>query len=186
MAESITPPPLDAYVTAKPDEPTWSVQGGDPLGGPLLRIWAAFARIQAGVIKPGVVDGIFAELLNAANKNPPENDRERTGLLIRATQTEEVSWTMDEYRAGRTGADIDPNVPLENSLDEKARLDLHDRRVHAAQTVNNMVAELNDISQAMTQFDFGDPLDHILLRETVENLKTLSGWLEPRRLFQRG
>ena len=30
--EEILEPALDAYVTAKPDEPTWTVQGGDPLG----------------------------------------------------------------------------------------------------------------------------------------------------------
>src|SRR3982750_1163012 len=98
MADEIAP--LDAYVTAKPNEPTWTVQGGDPLGGPLLRIWAVFARIQAGVIPEQGTEFVYEQILKAANNNPPENERERDELLIRATKTEEVSWSMDTYRSG--------------------------------------------------------------------------------------
>jgi hypothetical protein len=130
------------------------------------------------------VDGIFAELLSAANKNPPENDRERTGLLIRATQTEEVSWTLDEYRAGRTGADIDPNVPLENSLDEKARLDLHDLRVHAAQYLSNARSELLQFAEALEEHQYSIE-DITYLTELCEGMKRVGDSIEPRRLFKR-
>jgi hypothetical protein len=48
--------PLDAYATAKPDEPTFTLQGGDPLAGPLVRTWAFLARRRAGCsLRAGIV-----------------------------------------------------------------------------------------------------------------------------------
>lgn len=203
MAEELPPAPLDAYATAKPDEPTWTVQGGDPLGGPLLLVWAHFARIQAGVVQQGIADNIFYKLLYAANNNPPENDREREALLIRATQTEEVSWDMDAYRAGHTAAE-GLKTPAENSLDEKTRLDLHDFRVRSAQKINGMVYDLMEMAEYFSKAEFqtGDanamllPIDpkwaHLhslekqgLLLFLLTELKRASQLIEPRRLFKR-
>lgn len=202
MSAPEIPAPLDAYETAKPDEPTWTVQGGDPLGAPLLRVWAIFARIQAGVIPDQGTEAVYAQLLKAANNNPPENDREKHGLLLRATQTEEVSWSMDDYRAGRTAAEGSKS-PAENSLDEKARLDLHDFRVRSAQKLNDMVYELTamlDYFRA-AEFQTGDanamlmPTGNVklhaldkqgLLLFLREELKRTCELVEPRRLFKKG
>jgi hypothetical protein len=180
--------PLDAYVTAAPDEPVWTVQGGDPLGGPLLRIWAVFARLQAGIITPGAVDGLFAEILGRANNSPPENDRERDGLLLRATATEEISWDMDAYRSGATDAAEPQKVGGENSLDEKARLDLHDRRVRVAQRLSNFAAEARELCDLLLPFAAEIPDEGGWLRDLqyISHVCSLaSDRIEPRRLFRQ-
>lgn len=179
--------PLDAYATAKPNEPTWTVQGGDPLGAPLLRIWALFARIQAGIIPEQGTEYAYEQILRAANNNPPENEFEEKELLVRATQTEQVSWNMDAYRSGHT--DARPETTSENSLDITARLELHDARVHIAQRVNNMVAELTEGRNVLLKlggFFCGehDPLDDDWL-SIIAGLKQLNDLVEPRRLFKK-
>lgn len=180
--DEITPPPLDAYATAKPDEPTWTVQGGDPLSAPLLRVWAAFARLMAGVVTPGVLDGIFAELRTAANNNLPENERDIDGLLIRATRTEEVSWDMDAYRKGGNHAEARVEA-ADDTPEELARIDLHDLRVRSTQKINNMVAELKEIDEELAKRGFTDARcydSHLI----VGRLQDLSHVIEPRRVMK--
>jgi hypothetical protein len=185
MADKIAP--LDAYITAKPNEPIWTVQGGDPLGGALLRIWALFARIQADVIPPQGVNYCFEQILTAANKHPPENEHERKELLIRATQTEYISWDMDAYRSGYT--DARPETPSENSLDVSARIDLHDARVRLAREISNMVGVLMEGREDLLKrggFFCGehDPLDADWL-SLIVGLKGLNDLVDPRRLFRK-
>lgn len=182
MAEpELIPPPLDAYATAKPDEPTWTVQGGDPLGGPLLRIWAAFARLRAGVITPGAVNTVFEEVRTAANNRPPENERERDSLLIRASQTEDVSWDMDAYLKGHTHELVEETD--DNTPEELERIDLHDYRVRSAQKLNNMVAELTEILHELGR---RDPVtDYGPITGCVADIKDIAERVEPRRIFKK-
>lgn len=175
--------PLDAYATAKPDEPTWTVQGGDPLGGPLLRVWAVFARVQAGVIVPGAVDNVFEQLLKGANNNVPDTDRGKDELLIRATQTEQVSWDMDAYLKGNLNRE-EEEEKLEQTL---AELDLHDARVRAAQALSNYAGGITEIIEALEPLGFfaggGNLKAKMLdLRLTLELTRDT---IEPRRVMRR-
>jgi hypothetical protein len=184
---SDTPPeavaPLDAYVTAKPDEPTWTAQGGDPLAAPLLRVWAHFARIMAGCIPPRGLENIFEQLVKAAQHNLPDTEREREALQLRATQTEFISFDMDSYRAGRTAAE-DPNTPAENTLDDKARLDLHDLRVRYSQKISGMVADLAEIENELLKHEFKEAAS-IHFTHLMKDLEWIKNVIEPRRLFKR-
>lgn len=174
-------PPLDAYATAKPDEPIWTVQGGDPLGGPLLRIWAVFARIRAGVIKGGETNVIFEQILKAANKNPPENEREKDDLLVRATLTEQISWDMDAYRKGNHHVEQEEEVaPI--ALD---RIDLHDLKVRAAQKLSSFRGELNEIREALQKAGYTEQEPLSDLKTAIYNLGLLKDMIEPRRLFRK-
>lgn len=182
MSEEVVAP-LDAYVTAKEGEPTWTVQGGDPLGGPLLRIWAAFARLRAGVITPGAVNTVFEEIRNAASRNMVPSEREQESVLIRATKTEEVSWDMDTYRSGRALVN-ETEVVKDDSPEELARIDLHDYRVRSAQKINDMVANLLEIDEELAKRGFdagGMPIISVLVAE----LQATSEAIEPRRMMKR-
>ncbi len=189
MAETSPPlaPPLDAYQTAKPNEPIWTVQGGDPLGGPLLRVWAAFARIQAGVITAGAVEGIFEGLRKAATRNKPDQQHEQEALLLRATLTEQISWDMDAYRAGFADETPDPNPPAENvsTPAERQRLDQYDHRRRFAERVSYMVGELNQMRQPLIDLEFMKPegeLDHAI-QGTMLTLQSISRVIKPQRLI---
>src|SRR5205085_1542980 len=115
--------PLDAYVTAKPDEPTFTLQGGDPLAEPLVQLWAHLARVRTGLLT-GDADWIYPALKAACHPDSDlsGNEREVNNLLLRATAAEEVSWAMRDYCRGNTSSGkASPEIPAENSLDEKAR-----------------------------------------------------------------
>lgn len=144
------PAPLDAYETAKPGEPIWTVQGGDPLGGPLLRVWAVFARIQAHTIPEQGVEYVFKQILTAANNNPPENEDEKKELLIRALETEQISWSMDEYRKGHA-VEMQKEIKRINEFD---RLDIYDIRRRCASLISNFFSELNDYREELIKHNW--------------------------------
>lgn len=179
------PAPLDAFDTAKPDEPIWTVQGGDPLGGPLLRVWALLARIRAGVTSISTGEQTLWDAANAAANSKVSSDREKQALLIRATETEKISWNMDSYRKGHSFET--EAQPADGTPDELARLDLHDYRVRAVGKVQNAVAELIEIREQLDKRGFlqgdGYYLEEFLRKVTTE-LQQISEVIEPRRLFR--
>jgi hypothetical protein len=181
--EPIIEPPLDAHQTLKPDEPGWTVQGGDPLGGPLLRIWAVFARLQAGMITPGAVDGCFAEIRKAANNHLPENEREAKGLLIRATATEEVSWDMDAYRKGNHHV-VEEQPAADATPLELERIDLHDLRVRVAQRLSGFRSETHELREALAERGYDDDLILGLMDAIMHSLKFAYDAIEPRRMMK--
>jgi len=179
MAEVV--PPLDAYKTAKPDEPIWTVQGGDPLGPPLLRLWAVMARVRAGVLSPKAFTTDWAEGVKevAENHSVQHDERAREELLIRATKTEEISWDMDSYQQG-TGAKAETSIE-KSSVREQ--LDLFDLRVLSADRLGSMFSELNTIREQLEQApDFRDR-DYALLNleNVIRVLRLTYNHLQPRR-----
>lgn len=178
-ATKSTPAPLDAFETAKPDEPIYTVQGGDPLGAPLLRLWALFARIRAGVIPEQNSAHIYEEILKAAQNNRPEKKKERDGLLVRATKTEEVSWQMDDYRKGLS---VEELKELEHA-DEFDRLDLYDLRRRCASFMSGFWSELNEFRLELIRREYlaeNDYIDH-QIRRLIEDIKYIHSTIEIRR-----
>jgi hypothetical protein len=178
------PAPLDAFETAKADEPIWTVQGGDPLGPPLLRLWAIMARVRAGIASPNLLAQWLSGVKEVAESHSVKNDqREVDNLLVRATATEEISWAMDDYACGRHRQPDKPTEAVDTHLDELERIDLHDARVKASQRINNMVAELAEIDEALIKHDFTDARCaniHMIISE----LKNLGYVIEPRRIVK--
>lgn len=185
------PAPLDAFETAKPDEPIWTVQGGDPLGPPLLRLWSTAARIRAGAITPACLDeAALKGLVNAATSHLLTDERESQNLLVRATATEEISWSMDAYAKGQLRADV-PTEADDTHIDEMARIDLHDARLYAAGRISNFFSELNDILidlvpqwMAAGGVDEAEPLIPEL-RDVIDRLRAIGNVVEPRRNFKK-
>lgn len=152
------PAPLDGYESAKPDEPLFPLQGGDPLGWVLTQLWANLARVRAGVIS-GDADWIMAVLKVAKDEDVGSDVKEANNLLRRATAAEQLSWTMKDYLTGRVAAE--GQTPLaENSLDELARLDVHDLRRRLAAKISNFRCELIEYMDKLIDLEW--PNDVVL------------------------
>lgn len=170
--------PLDAYATAKPDEPVFTLQGGDPLAGPLVRLWACMARRRAGVAGKIPAD----DLTRITTQHQAPNEREATNLLVRATAAEEVSWMMDSYLRG----EVQEKVEIEevDGLDDQARIDLHDFRVRSAQKLSDMVANLIEISDELHRRGHHDGVP--AMKRVAHQIKNIAGLVEPRRIMKKG
>lgn len=176
--------PLDAYATAKPDEPTFTLQGGDPLAPPLVRMWALLARRRAGLLRFGG-EGDFSELIEAAIGNDVSSDeRERESLKVRATAAEEVSWAMDAYQKGEHATDK-PSEAQDTHLNELQRIDLHDLKVRVASKLSNFRCEMIEMCEALEKAGFTDEEPRADFKTLAYNLGLLNQMIEPRRLFKK-
>jgi hypothetical protein len=148
------PAPLDAYETAKPDEPIFTLQGGDPLAAPLVRIWAYLARVRAGMRGDA---SMIAAPLHVAQVTSVEHDEEkRNELLVRASQAEEVSWHMDGYRRG----EITHEAEIA-SVSDLAKLDIYDIRRRMASAVSNYRCSIVEFREELKSRGFIQDHDKI-------------------------
>jgi hypothetical protein len=174
--------PLDAYATAKPDEPTFTLQGGDPLAASIVRIWAYCARIRAGLLSLSKITGdeVLGKALIAAQQySVAHDDQEVRNLKIRATAAEEVSWTMDAYLRGDGGTQL-PTEAQDTHLTELERIDLHDLKVRVAQRLSNFRCELIEMRDGLIKAGFQDYLGDFLNAEN--HLNEANKIVEPRRI----
>lgn len=172
------PAALDAYKTADSDEPTFTLQGGDPLGAPLVRLWAVLARVRTGIATKALVTDVAGELaILAAERDSVEHDqREAEELLLRATAAEQVSWAMDSYRKGdRRGA---AETPVEKILDTQAAIDLHEARRKAADELSHMFSDLNIMREELLKLGAEENLDGIM-REAISLLRSIYNKVQP-------
>ncbi len=146
-ASKENPAPLDAYETAKPDEPIFVLQGGDPLAAPLVRIWAYLTRVRAGL--SGDATMIDAPIYVAKTTAVDHDKAASRDLLVRATAAEQVSWYMDGYRRGEIN--LAAEVHEQAALD---KLDIHDIRRKCASTISSFRAELNDFRLELIDRDW--------------------------------
>jgi hypothetical protein len=142
-----TPGPFDGFERAKPGEPILTLQGGDPLGGPLVHVWVALERMRAGVGKPD--PAIFERALKAAQGSlVPEAKAE--ALLLRATEAERIGWAMDEYRLGYVERPSEERASYngtERTAEARAAAQESEARVKASGKLSNSVAESNDVAE---------------------------------------
>lgn len=176
--------PLDAYATAKPDEPTFTLQGGDPLAPHLVRLWAWFARARAGVMDAESFGQILLDTRDPIiDRNLAHDEREKNSLLVRATAAEEVSWAMDAYLKGYRGEDK-PSQAADTHLDELQRIDQHDLKVRVSQRLSNFRSEIGEMREALDKAgcdsDFWN--DMLVVEQHLEELYQA---IEPRRLFRK-
>jgi hypothetical protein len=176
--------PLDAYATAKPDEPTFTLQGGDPLAGPLVRLWASAARVRAG-LAGNVLEAASALLKTARSHAVEADDREHDSLLVRATAAEQVSWDMDAYLKGNHRVEDKPAEGTDTHLNELQRIDLHDLKVRIAQKLSSFRCELEELREALEKAGYTElePLSD--MKTAIYNLGLLKDMIEPRRIFQK-
>ena len=179
-ASKLSPAPLDAYETAKPDEPIFRLQGGDPLAAPLVRIWAYLARVRAGL--PGDVSMIDAPVFVAKTTAVTHDPKECENLLVRATAAEQISWHMDGYRRGEILSPTDVA-----SVDELQKLDIFDIRRRMSSAIHNHKAQLLDYLDHLVALGFtennveADDKIAFTVSRAIRCLETLDELIEIRR-----
>jgi hypothetical protein len=181
------PAPLDAFETAKPDEPLFTLQGGDPLAAPLVQLWAMAARCRAGLIPADkfLTKDTLNGLTNAAIRHSVAGDeRERDNLKVRATAAEEVSWAMDDYRNGHVGTDV-PTEAADTHLSELQRIDLYELKVRAAQKLSSFRSELREIREALEKAGLDMVLVPPMFEAVDRRLGLIKEAIEPRRMFKK-
>lgn len=156
------PGEYDAFETAKPGEPIFTLQGGDPLAPGTVMFWAEGARKAA-----------FAE----------EKPARARLLLTKATNAEFVAWAMTDYQRGADFIAGQEELRLYESADPT------DRNVILARgcdRLHNCLAEANDFAQQLHDLD-EFAAERGKIREAVELLRSAAKRIEPRRhLRDRG
>lgn len=154
------PSALDGYERAKPGEPIFTLQGGDPIAVEMVKLYISKRRQRALDMDEG---------------------REAEAELVRCSEAERTLWAMQNYLAGR--AQVDAQEQSERS-DEPEAVDLFDCRVRAANKLNEMRGELNEIGIELKRRGFTVQSDAPLY-SALDLLEDMKDLIEPRRLFRK-
>ncbi|RPJ86301.1 MAG: hypothetical protein EHM18_06935 [Acidobacteria bacterium] len=167
------PSPLDAYQTAAPDEPIFTLQGGDPVSELLVLFWVELARARCGLAFDPL--DTCNKLARVIRESQVKDDADRNNLLTRATEAEQVAWSMKDYKLGRPseakGEDVKP---------VEYRLDLHDYRIYAAGRVSSAFSELHEAAEKLEQLGYPQKRTLAKIHTEIGRLRTLYNELEPR------
>lgn len=166
----------DAIETAKPGEPLFPLQGGDPFAPPSINHWAGLARAE----------GI--RLTDEFAEGSKEHAR-GLKLLEKATDAEQVAWAMLEYQRGDqapTGGSATYSGHVMPELDESSG---HERavraaRIKAAAVLQNLIGEGVDVADALAALD-ACPEEVATLRNAIGLIRHAAETIEPRREGER-
>lgn len=149
------PAALDGYERAKPDEPIFTLQGGDELAIKAVKYYISKRREAAVRL--------------------PSGDK-RDAELLRCREAEKQLFRMEEYLKNYEVIDELAERPIEPRL-----IELHDVLIWAAGRVSNSFSELNSIWEKLNQINYSDndALEHINC--SITDLRSLYNKLEPRR-----
>ena len=156
------PGTYDAMATAKPDEPVFTLQGGDPFASPTVLHWAKLAR-EAGLAE--------------------EREVESRRLLGKASAAEVVAWAMRDYLLGRHDepepepARSTVEVVVADAADEAALLTRGVTRIH------NAIAEMTELAEGLSGIA-GREQARTSLLSAAQLLRQAAGDIEPRRMMR--
>lgn len=150
----LAPSALDGHLRAEPNEPTFTLQGGDQFAHEAVRSYIARRR-------------------NAAIKL--DNEKKRADELFRCTEAEKVLWAMENYYKGL------PNEEEERATSSAENLlDLHDYRIHCARRIANAFSEMNDMIGQLGELGFEDQDALRTMHNEIVSLRSLFNDIEPR------
>lgn len=178
----------DAIETAKPGEPLFPIQGGDPLGPPTVLHWVELARGRARAILNGeLVD--FKPTKKTPEYLPTAADIERAEkLLTKATAAEMVAWAMKDYQRGGV-----EELPGERASYNEAEtlptgvLSKHEERrilITMVGTLNNALSIANDAAEKLNEMNL-HPAAAQFITVAVMDLRKAAEAIEPRRGMER-
>jgi hypothetical protein len=165
----------DAIETAKPGEPLFPIQGGDPFGPATVQFWVDLCR-KAGMHE--------------------EDQKKAEALLRKASDAERIGWLMQDYQRGIAAAQptSGPGAPKatptysgwNDPADEetKARRLVRAGRIETAEQLHNVVAMAFEAADRLAKLRCC-PLEEALIREAVEKLQDAAREVEPRRGRER-
>ncbi len=131
------PGPFDGFATAKPGEPIFTLQGGDPIAARLVHLWAWRAR-KIAIREMG---------------DTPKGQ----ALLLRAREAEKVAWSMEEYLRGEVELPPEPVQTYSGVQPDQAALDAIERNqalVHANGRLHNALYEANEQVERLRALGF--------------------------------
>jgi hypothetical protein len=152
------PAPLDGFERAKPNEPIFTLQGGDPIAIAATH-WYIEQRRQAAF-------------------QLPEDDPKRREELQRCSLAEEQLWVMEAYLRGDRREEAE--IPDENLNVPEAKT-LHDFRVWSAGRISSAFSELNEIKEKLPELGFNNEAALRVLDESFSLLRSVYNEIEPRR-----
>jgi hypothetical protein len=159
------PGSYDAIATAKPDEPLFPIQGGDPFGPQTVLYWAQLAR--AGAMK--------------------EIDPNKASRLFRkATEAELVAWSMLEYQRGHAQpearrARYNDDQPAK---EETAARTEREALIKGADKLQSLLSEALGVAETLAQFRT-HPEQEVKIRDAAAMLREAALEIEPRRGRER-
>lgn len=159
------PGSYDAIETAKPGEPLFPIQGGDPFGPPTVLFWAKQCR-EAGL----------------AAEKPEECER----LLRKATDAEQVAWAMAAYQRGQAPVEAE-RAHYNDAGRSLAPGDARKQRealIAGTKRLHNALAEALEVAAMLAQFRLC-PTEEAQIREAAAALKAAAFQIEPRRGNER-
>jgi len=159
------PGTYDAIETAKPGEPLFPLQGGDPFAPPTILHWVELAR-RAGM---------------------KETDPEKAEKLLRkASDAEVVAWAFQAYQRGQEPAPENGRATYNERVAEELDETLTTRaaRIVGAGQLNNALAVAQAVADKLAQLR-ACPEAEVKIREAVDLLRDAAFHVEPRRGNER-
>jgi hypothetical protein len=165
----------DAIETAKPGEPLFPIQGGDPFGPRTVQFWVDLCR-RAGM----------------AEQDPKKSE----ALLRKASDAERIAWLMQDYQRGVEAAQpiTGPGAPKatptytgwNDPADEetKARRMVRAGRIETAAQLHNVISMAAEAAGRLSTLRCC-PLEEAMIREAIEKLQDAAREVEPRRGRER-
>lgn len=167
------PGSYDAIETAKPGEPLFPIQGGDPFAVPTVLFWVDQCR-KAGMHE--------------------EDPKKAEHLLTKARDAEMVAWQMKDYQRGITEAQAkDPKPDArptyggwtdQADAETLARRTEREGRIAAAGKSHNAIAMATEVADTLAKLRCC-PEAEVMMREAIEKMREAARDIEPRRGNER-
>lgn len=156
------PGSYDAIQTAKPNEPLFPIQGGDPFGPPTVLHWVSLCR-RAGMEE--------------------EDPKRAEHLLQKATDAEQVAWQMQAYQRGQEPVEgerarYNDTGPLVAEANDARKM--REARIRGAGRLHDSLARAQEVAEALATMH-ACPEAEVKIREAVQLLREAALVVEPRR-----
>lgn len=155
------PGSYDAIATAKPGEPLFPLQGGDPFAPATILHWASLVR-------------------DAAHKEP---DRKKAEAMLRkATDAEFAAWSFQAYFRGEAEAasEGDRSTYSGVTIDVDEGRTQREAMIRGAMKLHSILADALVIAETLAKYRI-HPEEEVRIRDAVAGLRQAAVTIEPRR-----
>lgn len=171
----------DAWLTAEPEEPTFTLQGGDPLGSALALLWAQLARLAVLHRGDNRVDAsLFNCVQIAKDMHKFLSEADKTDLLKRATSAEVKAWDMDAWRKGTLQSSGAEGVKASAKISSTENTDLHDALQRACAMLSQMRSQIREANELLADKGYNDGDGFIALGKLYDHATQVYNQLQPR------
>lgn len=178
----------DAHETLRPNEPPFTVQGGDPLGPQAVQFWADLARSTGRAILRGATVRVEIEFKIVGEDDaftPSEAQMvEADSLFRKASAAEKVVWAMQDYQRGDGEVDDAPHYSSDLGEDAAAALDARKALIKMSGALHNGLAIAFEVAERLTAMN-QHPEQDVAIREACETLRIAAGTIDPRKGNER-